>query len=92
MTLCRVTVIEESYDTDCAADKISTTFENKTLSLQMCAFQDIDTQTTDIDQVTDSDHGLNLTVRDSDAPFELSCFWCDDKGHTVRIPRTTSKC
>ena len=42
-------VIEESFLTDCAADKIPNTFEIKTTYLQAHVFQVIDVQTTDID-------------------------------------------
>ena len=107
MTIRHLVVIEETFRSDCATDKIPTTFETKAPNLQARAFQSIDAQTTDIDEVTSSTtyiialvkaiETLNLckladvdnrdrhehSRRDSVAPFELSCFWCGGKDHTL---------
>ena len=54
MTIRHLVVIEETFRSDCATDKIPTTFETKASNLQARAFQSIDAQTTDIDEVTSS--------------------------------------
>ena len=92
ITSRRLAVMEETFRTDCAAGRISTTFEAKTPSFQARALHGTDDQT-DIEQlVAKALEKLNVRPAAGDrrargargnTPFELSCFWCGGKGHTL---------
>jgi hypothetical protein len=93
ITTRRLTVMEEIFRTDCAAGKISTTFEAKTPSFPARALHGIDDQT-DIEQLVakaleklhvrpPADNRDRRARPRTNPAFELSCFWCGGKGHTL---------
>jgi len=92
ITLRRLNVMLAVFRTDCAAGQISTTFEAKTPYFSARALHGIEDQT-DIEQlVAKALEKLNVRppadnrdgrVRTRNNRFELSCFWCGGKGHTL---------
>jgi hypothetical protein len=93
ITLRRLNVMLAVFRTDCAAGQISTTFEAKTPSFPARALHGIADQT-DIEQLVakaleklnvcpPADNRDRRARQKTNPTFELSCFWCGAKGHTL---------